>query len=246
MWRAPDTDLKSWGAAHNVLALVTGMSLAALLLWLLPQVCELWWLAPLAPHIGNALRVTVLVEIGVAFGGIWLVHRLDETGIGLIGRYRNFAGLKAPDPDTAPQRLWLRAAFLESDKGAVGAFITKQSIFAALAVALIGALYGAGEPDRLHGVAVPCYYGSLLVTLTSLVTVLVSIECYSSVLRYHWPVLHRTDLLIKARTLDGWSFYLLVLGLLLGVTVRYPAIAAPVIFAFTWLLVRWFYFPPAD
>lgn len=229
--------------AQAVLVLVSMLALAAVLLALADIACGTAEAVPpgrVAP--GALVSILAWCQIALAFAGIKLVHALDTRGDGLRGRYRQHAGLndQRQVAESGGQRL--RTDFLDLDKGVVSAFITKQSIFAALALGLLAAL------GQLHDTAVGSapvdgvYYLALGCLLISLVTVLVSIECYSSVLRYHWPTEDRVDLLLKARGLDAWSFYLLVLGLLLGVSVGYPVIAALLTAAFTGLLVRRFYF----
>lgn len=235
-------------AANVCLLVVVLITVGVLAVWA-AELAETGTAPQLDPgEFGALLRWGALGEMAAAFVGIVLVHRFDRCGTGVRGCYRTSAGLNDPALQTGPRarhdRMKLREAFLERDKGAVRAFVTKQSFSSALALALLGALLGPLSPvgrevDGMHAVLNAL---AVLAGLLCVVTTLVSIQCYSTFLRYKWVFPQDVDLLMKGRGLDGWSFYLLVAGLLLAIAAEYPLVNLIVTPVFTGLLVHRYYF----
>lgn len=185
----------------------------------------------------------------------FLVHRRDRRRArpatppcrpGIISRYRLLrlrgkAQLKA-DSGNAALQAQVAAAFHETDKSAIRAFMTKQSIFAALLLFLLKAVSGklpAGVPGSL---AECLYVVSAGGFLAALLTVLVAIQTYSTYVRIQWDAAAGNELLKKGREMDQLSFYLLSISLLAALCAYHPWAALVAVPAFGALMLRYYFF----
>lgn len=184
----------------------------------------------------------------------FLVHRLDRRGkngtLGIISRFDwvNLHGedqLKTDSENTALQAQ-VAAAFHETDKSAIRAFMTKQSIFGALLLFLLKAVAGklpAGVPD---GLAEWLYVLAAGGFLAALLTVLVAIQIYSTYVRIQWDATAGNELLKKGREMDELSFYALSISLLAALCAYHPWAALVAVPTFGALMLRYYFFrnPP--
>ena len=153
---------------------------------------------------------------------------------------------KANERDTA---LALRksARFHETDKSAVRAFISKQSIFAALTLFLL-----KDVSTKLPSIAsmLPLtlqkflYVASAFGFLFTLLTVLAAIQTYSTYVRIQWDETTGIALLKKGRRFDEMSFYLLTVSLLVVLCAYQPSAALITMPVFGVLLYKYYFFKP--
>lgn len=136
----------------------------------------------------------------------------------------------------------VKASFHETDKSAIRAFMTKQSIFAALSTFLLGAV-SRKLPAQFPSTLVDwIYVGSAGGFLLTLLIVLVSIQTYSIYVRIRWDESSGNQLLVKGRQFDEGSFYCLTISLLLGLCAYQPWAALVAIPVFGWLMRKYYFF----
>jgi len=141
----------------------------------------------------------------------------------------------------AARRKLLNAAFHETDKSAIRAFMTKQSIFAALTLFLLKAIstkLPTAFPDTFREWL---YVASAAGFLVTLLTVLVAIQTYSTYVRIQWDEQSGNELLRKGRELDEGSFYALTISLLVALCAYQPWAALVAIPALGMLLYKYYF-----
>jgi hypothetical protein len=209
------------------------------------------------PDIGTTnARWIALILLVALVGTQVLVHKADRrngkrasaasTGLGIIGRFewrrtqgRNLLNQNASDTALKKQ---VAAAFHETDKSSVRAFMTKQSIFAALTLFLLKAV-SSKLPAGFPGTGTEALYmASAAGFLATLLTVLVAIQIYSSYVRIAWDEEGGNELLKKGREMDEWSFYSLTLSILLALCAYQPWAALVAIPGFGILMHRYYFF----
>lgn len=138
----------------------------------------------------------------------------------------------------------LAARFHETDKSAIRAFMTKQSIFAAIALFLLKAVstrlppvFPGSYQELLYAMAA----GGFLVTL---LTVLAAIQTYSTYVRIQWDEASGIALLRKGRQFDEHSFYWLTCSLLLALCAYQPWAALIAMPVFGHLMYKYYFFGP--
>ena len=166
-----------------------------------------------------------------------VVHKLDKKDeVGIVGRYQR---LLNSDPTETEH-------FHIEDRGAIRAFVTKQSIFAALSMFLIGQISSGLQTDFLVFNAKNFSFWLKIFSaggfLAVLLIVLVSIQIYSSYLRIDWCASERKILLRKGRKLDELSFYTLTISILIGLCAYQPLASLIAIPLFGWLLFYYYFF----
>lgn len=150
--------------------------------------------------------------------------------------------LAKEDEKNAARRKLLKAAFHETDKSAIRAFMTKQSIFAALTLFLLKAIspkLPTAFPDTLPEWL---YVASAAGFLYTLLAVLVAIQTYSTYVRIQWDEQSGIELLKKGRELDERSFYALTISLLVALCAYQPWAALVAIPALGMLLYKYYFF----
>lgn len=224
------------------------------------------------PHVQNLCSILYQIvhdatlTNGIAFlllGLLYVVqagvHALDKQraennksatpakGLGIAGRHRwmLFQATEKYEQATtkdATLQKQIDAKFHETDKGAIRAFMTKQSIFAALTLFLLKAV-SAKLPPALPQTLTELLYvlagGGFLLTL---LIVLVAIQTYSTYVRFQWDEKPGNALLKKGRQLDEWSFYLMSFSLLVALSAYQPWVALIVIPVFGTLMYKYYFF----
>lgn len=140
------------------------------------------------------------------------------------------------------RRKRLDASFHETDKSAIRAFMTKQSILAALTLFLLKAIspqLPTAFPGSLREVL---YVASAAGFLVTLLIVLVAIQTYSIYVRIQWDEQPGNELLRKGRKLDERSFYVLTISLLVALCAYQPWAALVAIPALGMLLYEYYFF----
>jgi hypothetical protein len=134
------------------------------------------------------------------------------------------------------------ARFHETDKSAIRAFMTKQSIFAAISLFLLKAvstrlppLFPGNYQDVLYVMAA----GGFLVTL---LIVLAAIQTYSTYVRIQWDEASGIALLRKGRRFDEHSFYWLTCSLLVALCAYQPWAALMAMPVFGHLMYKYYFF----
>jgi hypothetical protein len=137
-----------------------------------------------------------------------------------------------------------RARFHETDKSAVRAFMSKQSVFAALSLFLLKAV-STKLPPGFPCTFQECLYvlsaGGFLVTL---LTVLAAIQTYSTYVRIQWDDASGIELLKKGRRFDEVSFYALTISLLVALCAYQPWAALVTLPLFGTLMYKYYFFKP--
>lgn len=197
----------------------------------------------------GVLVILVLVQVGV--------HKLDRrhgkrvnaklpTGLGIIGRFewRRAQGriLHESHAENAPLKKQVSAAFHETDKSSVRAFMTKQSIFAALTLFLLKAVSNKLPSAFPNSGTEVLYIVSAAGFLGTLLTVLVAVQIYSTYVRIQWDEQGGNELLKKGREMDEWSFYALTSSILVALCAYQPWAALIAIPGFGILMHRYYFF----
>ncbi|MBW8305686.1 MAG: hypothetical protein K0M46_02290 [Thiobacillus sp.] len=150
--------------------------------------------------------------------------------------------LAKEDEKNAARRKLQNADFHETDKSAIRAFMTKQSIFAALTLFLLKAIspkLPTGFPDTFPEWLYVAAAAGFLVTLLA---VLVAIQTYSTYVRIQWDEKSGIELLKKGRELDEGSFYALTISLLVALCAYQPWAALVAIPTLGILLYKYYFF----
>ena len=174
-----------------------------------------------------------------------------ETTNRLAAAIASGLALASENEKTAARAKQRRACFHETDKSAIRAFLTKQSIFAALCLFLLKAVSSKLPTALPHSYqecinAFPqCLYvfaaGGFLIAL---LTVLVAVQTYSTYVRIQWDEQSANELLKKGREFDELSFYALSFSLLLALCAYQPWAALIAIPAFGILMYKYYFFKP--
>lgn len=150
--------------------------------------------------------------------------------------------LAKEDEKNAARRKLVYADFHETDKSAIRAFMTKQSIFAALTLFLLKAIspklptaFPDTFPEWLYVAAATGF-------LVTLLAVLVAIQTYSTYVRIQWDEQSGIELLKKGRELDEGSFYALTISLLVALCAYQPWAALVAIPTLGILLYKYYFF----
>lgn len=141
------------------------------------------------------------------------------------------------------------------DADVISASMTKQSVLAAIAAALVAViqLYNPGlvvpPASQTPGTTLNSIYQEWVKTISTfgfafaILLLLVSMVCYDYAGRFRWPTFYKAQLVRKALLLDVWSWYLL-----LGSFVLTLALVRPWLSIFTCItagfLMWWYYFFP--
>jgi hypothetical protein len=136
------------------------------------------------------------------------------------------------------------ARFHETDKSAIRAFMTKQSIFAAISLFLLKAVSTRLPPvfpDNYRDLLYVTAAGGFLVTL---LIVLAAIQTYSTYVRIQWDDASGIALLIKGRHFDEQSFYWLTFSLLVALCAYQPWAALIAMPVFGHFMYRYYFFVP--
>lgn len=150
--------------------------------------------------------------------------------------------LAKEDEKNAAREKLVKADFHETDKSAIRAFMTKQSIFAALTLFLLKAIapkLPTAFPDTLPEWL---YVAAATGFLVTLLAVLVAIQTYSTYVRIQWDEQSGIELLKKGRELDEGSFYALTISLLVALCAYQPWAALVAIPTLGILLYKYYFF----
>lgn len=180
------------------------------------------------------LLVLVAVQFWIHAQDRNVLNRAEEDD-GVKGRYQRLLARTAPVP---------AARFHETDKSAIRAFMTKQSIFAAISLFLLKAVstrlppvFPGSYQDVLYVMAA----GGFLVTL---LIVLAAIQTYSTYVRIQWDDASGIALLRKGREFDEHSFYWLTCSLLVALCAYQPWAALIAMPVFGHLMYKYYFFGP--
>jgi catechol 2,3-dioxygenase-like lactoylglutathione lyase family enzyme len=130
------------------------------------------------------------------------------------------------------------------DADVISASMTKQSVLAAIAAALV-ALIQLYNPNDSRKVM----YQEVVKTISTIgfafaiLLLLVSMVCYDYAGRFRWPPFYKAQLVHKALVLDVWSWYLLLASFVLTLALVQPwlSILTSITAGF---LMWWYYFFP--
>ena len=130
------------------------------------------------------------------------------------------------------------------DADVISASMTKQSVLAAIAAALVAViqLYNPSDSRKVM-------YQEFVKTISTIgfavaiLLLLVSMVCYDYAGRFRWPTFYKAQLVRKALLLDVWSWYLLLASFVLTLALVRPwlSILTSITAGF---LMWWYYFFP--
>ncbi len=166
------------------------------------------------------------------------VQTADEVAAAVA---RGIALAKAEEKEAARAKQ-VNARFHETDKSAVRAFMSKQSVFAALSLFLLKAVSTHLPPVFPKSLEQWIYVASAGGFLFTLLTVLAAIQTYSTYVRIQWDEGSSIELLNKGRRFDEASFYALTISLLAVLCAYQPWAALVTLPAFGMLMYRYYFF----
>lgn len=245
--------------AQSALLFTAGVSAILIIRKAYPHVPDLRSILYQIAHEATSINGIAFLLLGILFIVQAGVHALDKRraendkgatppqGLGIAGRHRWMlfqATEKYKQAETKDANLQkqIDAKFHETDKGAIRAFMTKQSIFAALTLFLLKAVSAKLPAALPHTLTEWLYVLAAGGFLLALLIVLVAIQTYSTYVRFQWDDTPGNALLKKGRQLDEWSFYLMSFSLLVALSAYQPWVALIVIPVFGTLMYRYYFF----
>ncbi|HYH87057.1 MAG TPA: VOC family protein [Pyrinomonadaceae bacterium] len=176
-----------------------------------------------------AAEWVALITPAIALLTAWFAHWRDER---LGGR-----GIK----DIITRVVGTNPYNLDTD--VIAASMTKQSVLAAIAAALLVVIQIFEPKNKM--------YGALLKYLSScgfafaILFLLVSMICYDYASRFRWPAYHKAQLVRKALILDVLSWYFLLTSFVLTTALISPRLSVLTCIA-AGFLMWWYYFFPRE
>lgn len=129
------------------------------------------------------------------------------------------------------------------DADVISASMTKQSVLAAIAAALVAViqLYNPGSEKVMYQELVRTF--STTGFAFAILLLLVSMVCYDYAARFRWPTFYKAQLVRKALLLDVWSWYLLLVSFVLTLALVRPWLSILTCIT-AGFLMWWYYFFP--
>lgn len=157
-----------------------------------------------------------------------------------IAHWRDGAAVGRGVKDIITRTIGRNPYNLETD--VISASMTKQSVLAAIAAALIAVIQiypGSSESDYLTLVKKFATFGFAFAILF----LLVSMVCYDYASRFRWPTFYKAQLVRKALLLDVWSWYLLLASFVFTLALVSPRLSVLTSIV-AGVLMWWYYFFP--